>query len=56
MLKWQKCLILFVVNIKNLITLKYRRFSKKHYFFLLFAVSVEVKMKRYLKMKNQLRY
>ena len=28
----------------------------KHYFFLAFAVSVEVKMKKYLNKKNQLKY
>ena len=28
----------------------------KHYFFLAFVVSVEVKMKKYLNKKNQLKY
>ena len=28
----------------------------KHYFFLVFVTSVEVKMKKYLKKKNQLEY
>ena len=29
---------------------------KKHQFFLLFAVSVKMKVKKYLKKKNQLKY
>ena len=43
---------------------KYRKFEKpkisylleKHWFFLSFAVSARMKMKNYLKKKNQLRY
>ena len=43
---------------------KYRKFEKpkisyvfeKHEFFLLLAVSARMKMKKYLKKKNQLRY
>ena len=38
------CVILFVVSIENLKNLKDHTL-KKHYFFLLFAVSVKVKMK-----------
>ena len=42
---------------------KYRKFEKpkisyileKHYFFLLFVVNVKMKMKKYLKKRNQLR-
>ena len=45
-----------MVNMKNLKTLKYDTFSKKKQSFLLFAVGVAGKMKRYLKKKNQLRY
>ena len=41
---------------ENLGSLKNRTFPKKHYFFLLFAVSVRMKMKRSLKKNNQLRY
>ena len=39
------CVILFVVSIENLKNLKDHTL-KKHYFFLLFAVSVKVKMKK----------
>ena len=53
-LKWKKSILLFVANIEGLKTLKYIN-SKKHYSFLLFSVSVAVKMKRYLKKKSQLR-
>ena len=52
----KKSIALFVVSIENLKALKYHRSSKKHYFILLFAVTVEMKMKKYLKKKNQLRY
>ena len=38
------CVILFVVSIENLKNLKDHTL-KKHYFFLLFSVSVKVKMK-----------
>ena len=41
---------------KLLKVLKCDTFSKKHLFFLLFAVKVKMKMKKYLKKKNQLRY
>ena len=36
--------------------LKYHIFVTKHYFFLVFVTSVEMKMKIYLKKKNPLRY
>ena len=54
-LRRKKSIILFVVSIENLKTLKYHIFLKKQ-FFLLVMVSVAVKMKRYLKMKNRLKY
>ena len=54
-LKLKKSIVLFVLNIEKLKTLKYHAFLKKHCF-LLFAESVEVKMKGYLKKKNQLKY
>ena len=37
-------------------SLKYHTFSGKHQLFLLFAVSVKMKMKNYLQKNNQLRY
>ena len=52
----KKFIVLFVVNMKNLETLKHHIFSKKHQSFLLFAASVTVKKKRYLKKKNQLKH
>ena len=42
---------LFVARIESLKNLK-----KKHLFFLIFAVSARMKMKNYLKNKNQLKY
>ena len=54
-LKLKKSIVLFVLNIEKLKTLKYHAFLKKHCF-LLFVESVEVKMKGYLKKKNQLKY
>ena len=50
----EKYIALFVVSIENLKTLK-NTFAKKRLFFLLFAVSLRMKMKKHLK-KNQLRY
>ena len=47
---------LFAASIENLKNLTCLRSYKKHQFFLLFAVSARVKMKKYLKKKNQLRY
>ena len=41
-----------MVSIENLEILKYHTFSKKHLFFLLFAVSAKMKMKKYLKKKE----
>ena len=52
----KKSIALFVVSIENLKTLKYHTFPEESYFFLLFAVSVRMKMKKNLKNKNQLRY
>ena len=51
-------------NIYCVICGKYRKFekpkiytfSKKHWFFILFAVSERMKIKRYFKKKNPLRY
>ena len=43
------------VSRENLKTLKGQTFSKKHKLFLLFATCVAMKMKKYLKKKNQLR-
>ena len=54
-LNWTKSIVLFLGNIENFKTLKEHKFLKKH-FFLLFAVSVTVKMKNHLNRKNQLRY
>ena len=51
----EKSIALFVVSKENLKTLKYHTFAKKRLFFLLFAVSLRMKMKKHLK-KNQLRY
>ena len=44
------------VSIENSKIIKYHTFSKKHGLFLLFRVSEEMKMKKYLKKENQLRY
>ena len=51
----KKFISLFVVSIENLETQKYHTFLEKQYF-LLFAVSLRMKMKKYLKKNNQLRY
>ena len=37
-------------------SLKYHKFQKKNQVFLIFEVSVKMKMKKYLKKKNQLKY
>ena len=42
----KKYIALFVVSIENLKNLKYHTSYKKRYFFLLFAVSVKIKMKK----------
>ena len=52
-LKWKKSLVLLREIKKKLRTLKYHTFWKNISFFLLLAVSVAVKMKKYLKKKNQ---
>ena len=46
---------LFAAIIENLENLKYHNSQKKHQFFLLFAVSAIMKVKSYLKKKNQLK-
>ena len=51
-----KLTVSLAVSIEYLKTLKYHTFSKKHYFFLLFAVSVAIKMKIYFKKKNKIKY
>ena len=43
-------------SIKNLESLESHIFVIKHYFFLAFVSTVEVKMKKYLKKKDLLRY
>ena len=52
--KMKNYIALFAVSTENLKNLKYHISWKKHYFFLLFAVSTIMKMKKYLKKKNQL--
>ena len=52
-IKMKKSIALFAVNIGNLKTLKHNTFLKKLYSFLVFAVSVRIKI---FKEKNQLRY
>ena len=47
--------MLFGTVIGNLKTLKHT-FSEKYQFFVLFTVSVRMKMTEYLKKKNKLRY
>ena len=51
-----KCILLGVKSIKSLKSLKHHIFAIKHYFFIVFVTNVEVKMKKYLKKKNQLKY
>ena len=55
-IKIKKSIALFPVSIENIETLKRAIFSIKNQFFISFAVSVTMKMKNYLKKKNQLRY
>ena len=52
--KMKNYIALFAVSTENFKNLKYHRSQKKHYFFLLFAVSARMNMKKYLKKKNQL--
>ena len=48
---------LFAVSIENSKTLKYHSYSGNyHFFFKLFSVITTMKLKKYLKKKNQLRY
>ena len=55
-LRWKNYIALFVVSIENLNILKYHTFPKKHYFFLLSAVSAKMMMKKYLKENNKGKY
>ena len=48
----KQSIVLNLISIKNLETLKHKIFSIKHYFILLFLISVAVMMKKYLKEKN----
>ena len=43
-------------SMKYLKRLKYHIFVIKHYFFSVFVTSVEVKINKYLRKKNQLNY
>ena len=52
----KKYIALFAVSIENLKNPNFIPCRKKHYFFLLLAVSGSMKMKSYLKKKNQWRY
>ena len=45
-----------MASTENLKFLEYHTYSKKHQFFLLFAVNGKMKMKKYLKKRNELRY
>ena len=47
---------LFVLSIKSLKNLKHHTFSKKHYFFVLFALGAKMKKERYIKKNNQFKY
>ena len=44
---------LFAVSIENLKSLKYHTFLKEHKFFLFVVLNIKMKMKKYLKKKNQ---
>ena len=50
----KKSIVLSVINIEKLKTLKYHTFSVKQ-FYLLFVISMTVKLKQYSKEKNRLR-
>ena len=52
--RWKNYIALFAVSKGNLKNLKYHTFSNK--LFLLFAVSAKIKMEKYIKKNNQLRY
>ena len=54
--KYERNIVLSAKNITNLKSLKYHLFKIKHDFVLVFVTSVEVKMKKYLGKKNQLKY
>ena len=55
-LGWEESIVLIVKGINNLKSLKYHIFVMKYYFFAVFVLCVEVKMKKYLKKKNHLKY
>ena len=50
------CKILNIKSIENLKSLKHLTFVIKYFFFLVFVTNMEVKMKKILKKKIQLRY
>ena len=52
--RWKNYIVLFVRSIENLKNPTYHTSYKKHWLFLLFAVSAKTKIKYYSK-KNQLR-
>ena len=43
-------------GVKDFKNLKYHIFVIKHYFFLVFVISVKVKMEKYLKKNNHLKF
>ena len=57
-LRWEKCMckILNIKSIENLKSLKHLTFVIKYCFFLVFVTNMEVKIKKFLKKKIQLRY
>ena len=56
MSRWEDSTVVSVKSIKNSKSLKYHIFMIKHNCFIVFETSTEVKMKKYLKKKNQLKY
>ena len=54
-LGWAKFIALFAKSINNLKSIRYI-FLIKYYFIILFVTIVEVKMKKYLRKKNQSKY
>ena len=55
-LGWEKSIVLGVTGVKNFKRLEHHIFAIKHYFFLVFVRNVELKMEKYLREKNQLKY
>ena len=55
-LRWQKSIVLSAKSTKNFKSLKYHIIFIKHYFFLVFVLSVEVKMNKYSWKNDQLKY